>query len=402
MPDRALEGLTVVECNTTGAAAYASKLMADLGADVVKVEPLEGDLARKLGPFPGGQPHPEKSGTFLYYNCNKQSVTLNLLDAKGRELLDKLLAGADVFVHDYPPVQAQALGLNPDRICSRNPRLVMTSISPFGESGPHRDYKAYDLTTLSAGGWMWLNGWPGHPEMPPLRPYGNQSAIQSGVNAAVATIGALFGRIRSGAGQHIEVSAQECITSILEFGFTIWSYMQTPTARWGQRPIQPIDFFQCKDGGWIFALTIEEHQWQRLVELMETPEWATWEVAANRFARASNWDALRPFMEEWVSNWNTDDLYRAAQEKRVPFAPASTLADLVDSPHLKARGFFVEVAHPHAGTLRQPGAPAKLSATPWEIRSPAPTLGQHNRSVLGARLGIEARELSLLQEQGVL
>ena len=274
----------------------------------------------------------------------------------------------------------------------------MTSITPFGQDGPHRDYKAYDLTTLSAGGWTWLNGWPGDMDDPPLRPYGRQSAVQAGVNAAVATMGAIFGRRKLGKGQHIDVSAQECILSILEFAYEIWPYMQLPTVRWGQRPIHPIDMFQCKDGGWIFVLTIEEHQWQALVELMDTPEWTTWEVAANRFVRASNWDALRPFMEEWISQWNTDDLYRAAQAKRIPFAPASTLADLVDSNHLKARGFFVEVAHPQAGTYKQAGAPYKLGKTPWEIRSPAPTLGQHNEDILGP-LGAD---LSALREAGAV
>ncbi len=398
MPDCALEGLKVVECNTTGAASYAAKLMADLGAEVVKVEPPDGDLARTLGPFPGGERHPEKSGTFLYYNCNKLGVTLDIGEPRPRALFDRLVADSDVFVHDFAPGQADSLGLVYERLRELNPHLVMTSISPFGHSGPYRDYKAYDLTSLSAGGWLWLNGWPLHPEMPPLRPFGNQSAIQAGVNAAVATMGALFARLRSGRGQHIEVSTQECILSILEFAFEIWAYMETPTARWGQRPIQPLDFFQCKDGGWIFALCVEEHQWQRLVELMETPEWTTWDVSTNRFVRAANWDALRPFMEEWVSQWNTDDLYRAAQEKRIPFAPASTIADLVDSPHLKARGFFVEVAHPHAGTLKQAGAPYKLSATPWQIRSPSPALGQHNAAVFGERLGLSSAEM---QEAGI-
>jgi crotonobetainyl-CoA:carnitine CoA-transferase CaiB-like acyl-CoA transferase len=380
---RALEGLNVVEYNTTGAASYASKLMADLGADVVKVEDPAGDPDRSRGPFPGGDPHPEKSGTFLYMNCNKKGVTLNLSDATGRDIFDKLLSSADVLLHDLPPREAEALGLTYGRIGASNPRLVMTSITPFGQDGPHRDYKAYDLTILSAGGWTWLNGWPGDTENPPLRPYGRQSAVQAGVNAAVATMGAIFGRLKSGKGQHIDVSAQECILSILEFAYEIWPYMKVPTVRWGQRPIQPIDMFQCKDGGWIFVLTIEEHQWQALVEVMETPEWATWDIAANRFVRAANWDALRPFMEEWVSQWNTDDLYRAAQAKRVPFAPASTLANLLDSDHLKARGFFVEVTHPQSGTYKQAGAPYKLSGTPWEIRSPAPTLGQHNDEVLG-------------------
>jgi crotonobetainyl-CoA:carnitine CoA-transferase CaiB-like acyl-CoA transferase len=372
--------------------------MADLGAEVIKVEPLAGDADRLAGPFPGGKVDPEKSGAYLYLNCNKLGVTLNLHEAGGRDLLDKLLAGADVFVLDLPPSQAESIGLTYDRIGPANPNLVMTAITPFGQDGPYRDFKAYDLTTLSAGGWTWLNGWPGHPEMPPLRPYGRQSAMQAGVNAAVATMGALFGRLRTGRGQFIDVSAQECITSILEMTFEMWPYMQVPAVRWGQRPIHPIDMFECKDGGWIFVLTIEEHQWQALVELMDTPEWTQWEVSANRFIRASNWDALRPFMEEWVSQWNTDDLYRAAQAKRIPFAPASTLSDLLNSAHLKARGFFVEVAHPEAGRITQAGAPYKFSKTPWEIRSPAPTLGQHNDAVLGP-LGAD---IPALREAGVV
>jgi crotonobetainyl-CoA:carnitine CoA-transferase CaiB-like acyl-CoA transferase len=399
MPDRALDGVTVVECGRTGAAAYAAKLMADLGAEVVKVEPPEGDPARALGPFPGHTPHPEKSGTYLYLNTNKLGITLDVAQAKGLAALDKLLGTADVFVHDFTPKQAEALGLTYERIKSLNGNLVMTSIFPFSGSGPERDYRAEDLTLLSAGGWTWLNGWPGMPHMPPLKPYGMQSSYQGGVNAALATMGALFARQRGLAkGQHVEVSVQECIASILEMTLPTWSYMETPAVRWGQRPIHPIDMFQCKDGAWIFVLCIEEHQWQRLVELMETPEWTTWEVAANRFVRASNWDALRPFMEEWISTWTADDLYRAAQAKRIPFAPVSTLDDLVKSEHLSVRGFFVEIAHPEAGKLKQAGAPYKLGGTPWEIRSPAPTLGQHNALILGERLGLSADEIAQLEQ----
>lgn len=399
MTGRALDGLRIVECSVNGAASYATKLLADLGAEVIKVEPPVGDPQRRHGPFPGGEPHPEKSGAFLYRNCNKLGVTLDLTDERGRGVLKQLLGDADALVHDYTPNEAEALGLVYDAFAGDLPKLIMTSIAPFGQDGPYRDYKAYDLTTLSAGGWAWINGWPAHPHLPPLRPFGNQTEYQAGVNGALATMGALFARLRTGKGQHIDISAQECITSILEMTYAFWSYMKTPAVRWGQRPIHPIDFFQCKDGGWIFVLCIEEHQWQALVELMETPEWTTWEVAANRFVRASNWDALRPFMEEWVSKWTMPDLYHAAQEKRIPFAPASTMSDLLDSPHLKARGFFVEVTHPEGDKLTQPGAPYKLSATPWQIRSPAPTLGQHNDLVLGQRLG---QDVAALKEAGVL
>jgi crotonobetainyl-CoA:carnitine CoA-transferase CaiB-like acyl-CoA transferase len=394
MPGRALEGVSVVEVGKTGAAAYAAKLMADLGADVVKVEPPGGDPARALGPFPAHKPDPDASGTYLYLNTNKQGVTLNYASENGRAVLDKLVSAADVLVHDFTPKEADEIGLVFERVRGLNRNLIMTSIFPFGASGPLRDYRAEELTLLSAGGWAWLNGWPGMPEQPPLKPWGFQTAYQGGVNAALATMGALFARQRGAAkGQHIEVSVQECIASILEMTLPSFSYVQVMAVRYGNRPIQPIEMMQCKDGAWIFALTIEEHQWQRLVELMDSPEWTTKPEAASRFTRASNWADLRPHFQEFVSKWNAADLYRAAQEKRIPFAPVSTLSDLVNSEHLKVRGFFVEVGHPKAGNLRHAGAPYQLGGTPWEIRAPAPTLGQHNGQVLGG-LGLSADEIA--------
>jgi CoA:oxalate CoA-transferase len=384
----ALEGLTLVECGIHGAATYASKVLADLGAEVIKVEPPEGDPDRALGPFPGHVPHREKSGTFLYLNTNKLGVTLDLATDDGREALGKLAAKADALITDYTPQDAESHGLTYEAIRGSNADIVMTSITPFGQTGPQQDWAATDLTMQAAGGWLWINGWPGEMDRPPLKAWGRQPSYQGGVNGALATMGALYGRSRGLPGQFIDISIQECVASILELTLPVWSYTETPVMRWGQRPIHPIDMFECKDGEWVFVLTIEEHQWERLVELMETPEWATWEVSANRFVRASNWDALRPFMEEWVSQWNADDLYRAAQERRIPFAPVSTLSSLLDSEQLKARGFFVEVTHPEAGTLTHAGAPYKLLETPWEIRRPAPTLGQHNEEVF-SRFGIE-------------
>jgi len=398
---RALEALQVIELGRRFAASYATKLMADLGAGVIKVEPPAGDPVRGLPPFAGGQPHPEKSGVFLYLNCNKQGVTLDTIDPRGRDVLDRLLGRADILVHDFEPDDAAAAGISWDRVHSVNPKLIMTSITPFGLSGPYREFKAYDLTLASAGGWTTVNGMPGDPSMPPLRAFGHQTAFQAGANAAMATMGATVWRLKSGKGQHIEISAQECISSILELTYVTWPYMALEVVRYGQRPLHPIDFFECKDG-WIFVLCLEEKQWRSFVKMMGNPEWAEWEVFANAFVRASNWDALKPFIAEWVADWTVDDLYRAAQEKRIPFAPVSTMADLLDSPHLKARGFFAEIAHPEAGTATYPGAPYKLMKTPWEIRSPAPTLGQHNQVVLGEQLGVGPDELKALQAAGVI
>ena len=194
MPDRALEGLTIIEVGTRGAASYGAKMLADLGADVIKVEPPAGDPDRALGPFPGGAAHPEKSGTYLYLNTNKLGVTLDIAGEKGREVLGKLAAKADALIHDYPPAEAAAAGLTYDAIRAANPDIVMTSVTPFGQTGPQKDFKANDLTMQGAGGWLWINGWPGNPELPPLKAFGRQPSYQGGVNAALATMGALYGR----------------------------------------------------------------------------------------------------------------------------------------------------------------------------------------------------------------
>jgi crotonobetainyl-CoA:carnitine CoA-transferase CaiB-like acyl-CoA transferase len=372
-----------------------------MGADVIKVEEPPGDPARRRGPFPGGEPHPEKSGLFLYLNCNKRGITLDLTRPKGQELLARLVAQADVLVHNYPPPEMERRHLDYARLAEANPRLVMTSITPFGLDGPYRDYKAHDITVMAAGGWAWINGWPGHPEEPPLKAYGPQTEYQAGAAAAVATMGALLARERDGRGQHVEVNAQAVVASFLEMTYTAWPYMGVVAVRWGQRPIHPIDFFQCKDG-WIFVLCVEEHQWKAFVELMGNPEWAQWDVFRDRISRAQNYDALRPFLEEWIKDWTVEELYRAANERRIPFAPASTMGDLLRSEHLRARGFFVTVEHPQAGTYEYPGAPYKFALTPWELRSPAPTLGQHNEEVLGGLLGLSRAEMESLRAEGVI
>ena len=195
-----LHGIRVVECGHMVAAAYAGKLMADLGAEVIKVEEPSGDLARQRGPYPGHTPHPEKSGLFLYLNANKRGVTLNLEMAKGQELFQRLVKDADAVVHNYHPTRISSLGLEYEALAQHNPSLVMTSISPFGQTGPHREYTAHDLTMWSAGGIVFLGGAGGRPDLPPLKAAGQQAGFQAGVNAGIASLAALYARLRSGAG----------------------------------------------------------------------------------------------------------------------------------------------------------------------------------------------------------
>ena len=399
----ALAGLKIIEIGEMASAPYASKLMADMGAEVIKVErPGVGDHARARGPFPGDRPHPEKSGLFLYLNTNKLGVTIDIARPEGFALLEQLVAQADVLMHNVWPPEMDRVGLSYERLRRVNPRLVMTSITPFGVTGPNRNLRAEELTIWSAGGVCVLNGaGPEHPELPPLKTFGNQAGFQGGVHGAVATMGAVMAQLRDGEGQHVDVSCQEAIASQLELTFEYWPYMKMIATRLGKKPIQPLEAMQCKDG-WIYVCCVEEHQWKGFVDLMGDPEWAGEEIFADRLKRGDNWEALVIFLEEYVKEQTVLDLYKKAQARRVPFAPVSTMGDLLNSEHLQARGFFVEIAQPVAGTHKYPGAPLKYGETPWEIRLPAPTLGQHNTEIFGQRLGLTPARLNELMHNGVI
>lgn len=389
----ALDGYRVLEIGTGVAAAYAAKLLADLGADVVKIEPPRlGDPLRRRGPFPGGVPDPEASGLFLYLNTNKRGITLDLEREGAHAVLDRLAEAADLLVHDVHPTRMVGHGLDWERLSRINPRLVMTSIAPFGLRGPHAHWRATDLVSWAAGGLATLNGDPARPDLPPLKAFGDQAGFQAGLNAAIPALGALFARMTTGRGDHVEVSVQEAVAAILELTFEFWPYCGLVASRLGAKPIQPLCFVECRDG-WIFLCCVEEHQWRAFVELMGDPEWAGLEIFADRIARGANFDALYLFLSEYCATRSVHELYEEAQARRVPFAPVSTMGDLLASPHLQTRGFFATVAHPVAGDLKLPGRPYVLSATPWALRRPAPLLGQHTAEVL-AGLGLDVAALA--------
>jgi CoA:oxalate CoA-transferase len=383
----ALAGVRVVDCGDFVAASYAAKQLADLGAEVVKVEPLSGDRARSRGPYPGGVPDENRSGLFLYLNTNKRGIALDLEAAEARDVVDRLADWADLVIHDQPPAVATRLGLDAETLRRRHPRLVFTSITPFGLTGPRRDLHAHGLNLWAASGLATLNGGgPGSDELPPLVPFGQQSLLQAGLNAAVASMAALYETQVSGQGQSVEVSTQECLASIAEMTFSFYPYMGLVPSRLGQKPIQPLDFLECRDG-WIFICCVEEHQWQRFVELAGSPEWAEMEIFRDRLARGQNWDVLKIFLNEYTATRSVEDLYREAQEHRIPFAPVSTMGDLLSSDHLRERGFFATIDDGDGGTVTMPGAPYRHARTPWRIRRRAPRLGEHTEEVL-AELGV--------------
>lgn len=374
-----LDGVKVLELGHLVSAAYATKLMADLGAEVIKVEEPGGDRARQRGPFPRGTVDPEQSGLFLYLNTNKQGVTLDL--HRDKDTLTRLVAWADLLVHNYPLAQMTTLGLDYSAFRAINPQLVMCSITPFGITGPHQNYNAYELTVAHGGGWAWLSpGGSDRADLPPLKAAGHQAEFQSGLAAATATLAAYYRGLQTGEGEHIDLSSQAYIASFLELNVIYYTYQGQVASRLGKRLLYPWGIFPCQDG-LMFLVVGEEDQWQRLVALMGNPEWGTWEIFQGIMSRTQNQDVLQMYLAEWIKGWRMEDLFRAGQEQRICFAPVFTMAQLVQQEQLRARHFFVDVTHPRAGTLTHLGAPYRLHEPWWKIRRPAPLLGEHNEEV---------------------
>jgi crotonobetainyl-CoA:carnitine CoA-transferase CaiB-like acyl-CoA transferase len=380
-----LEGVRVLELGGLVSAPFATKMMGDLGADVVKIEPPEGDRARRRGPYPpavdGTEPDLERSGLFLAINTNKRGITLDLTDSEDRACFDDLVATADVLVHNHVPTEMEALGLAYERLRAIRPELVMCSITPFGLTGPHRDYRAEELTVQHGGGWGWLSpGATDHPHLPPLKAFGHQADFQAGIAANAVSLAALHRARRTGQGEHIDLSSQAYVTTFLEAALIYWTYAGALASRMGARGLNPWGIYPCSDG-LIFLATVEEDQWQRLVEFMGTPEWATMEIFEGFKNRFENADALRIFLQEWTAQWKVDDLFHEGQARRICFAPVVTIEEFGALPQLRERDFFVRVEDPDTGSFEVPGPPYRLQEPWWQIRRPAPRLGEHDTEI---------------------
>lgn len=401
MPDQALEGYKVIDLGWHIAGPYCTKLLAELGAEVIKVERADGgDPARAMPPFAGDDPHPEKSLLYLYLNTGKKSVTLNLKADKGKKMLMDLVREADLVVENFHPRVLPGLGLDYEALAKVNPRLVMTSISGFGQIGPYRDYKASDITAMALGGLMHMTGEMGRE---PLTYGGWQSQYQGGINGFAASMTALFYRDMGqgqGEGQHVDVSIMESIAQILEF-FDL-NYQVTGATydrsgmRWANAPAWGI--YPCLDG-YVGLISGPVRRWLQFAKLMNEPELADPKYIAQRKELADDIDAL---MLPWLIEHTKDEIYHAAQnmEPAIPASPVRTPEDLINSPQFKAREFFVEVDHPVAGRGTYPGPPAKMEETPMQVRR-APLLGEHNLEIYG-RMGFSSQDLDALKREGVI
>jgi crotonobetainyl-CoA:carnitine CoA-transferase CaiB-like acyl-CoA transferase len=401
MTKKALSGLKIVEYGHFISAPYCAKLMADLGAEVVKIEnPAEGgDEARRHGPFPGDVPHPEKSGLFLWLNANKKGITLDITSEAGRGVFHKLLKDADVFVANYPPLRSEELGIDYETLSKVNPQLIVTSISPFGQTGPYRDYKAYELNCQAAGG---VSVASGDPDREPVVLPMFQTYYQAGAAAAGATMTALLVRDKIGRGQHVDISEVEVpANNLVGQHLTTFIYRGLTGIRKGHQGgyfNYPTCCLPCKDG-YICLVAPQVAQWKRFIELMGTPEWSKEPRYRDRREMAESYpDEVDAFLIDWFKNFTKEEIFAMCMERHIPFAPVRTVDEVAHDRQLEARRFFVELDHPEAGKLKYPTTGYELSKTPVAIEHAAPRLGEHNEEILGGRLGCSKEELDLLSK----
>ncbi|MGI8926574.1 MAG: CaiB/BaiF CoA transferase family protein [Tepidiformaceae bacterium] len=387
----ALQGLRVVELATGVGGPYCGKLLAGLGADVIKVEPPSGDTTRHDGPFPRDAADPERSGLFLHLNMGKRSQVADLAWADGRAVVEHLLAGADAVIVSERPARLRELGISFEDWRARFPRLVICSVTTFGLSGPYADYAGGELIAYAISGYMVLTG---APDREPIKAYGSLVEYQAGAQLALGVMAALFARATTGEGQVVDASAMEAGTFLLG-GVEQWAHFYGKVERRnGARIIgfppehpYPSTIRPCRDG-YVHCHSNNRHP-DLLGALIPHPRLKDPELLRTMTGHADEVDAI---MDDWLAGHDRTEAVELAQALRLPFTEVRTPGEVLADPHHAARGSFVTIDHPGAGTVTQPGAPFRMHATPW-LSASAPMLGQHGRKTWrpGARASIEPR-----------
>lgn len=398
--DGALTGLKVLDL-TTARGHLCGRMLADMGADVIKIEPPGGDRARRIGPFLDDRPHPDRSLFFWFYNLNKRSLTLDLRNPRGREILLALACGADLAIESFAPGEIAELGIGWKELRAANPALILLSIAPFGQTGPYRDFAADDAVLTAMAGMLYVNGSPGRAPIPPL---GLQAYHSSAYYAAISAMCALFARDRDGHGQWIDLSMQEATVSAVEH--VAGSYFGEGRVEPRRGTLHWSRYFRvarCRDG---YVMHCSLGDWTSLVEWVAddgkaqdlvNPEWEDVQY------RAVHAEHLFDVLDEWVKDYARDELLERAQTLRLPYASVRRPETLFEDEQLAARGYFVAVEHPELGrTIRYPGAPYLFNGTPWRVRRRPPLIGEHGEAILREDLGLDPAEIATLAAEGVI
>ena len=380
MFERALGDLLVVDLSEGVAGGFCTKLLAGLGARVIKVEPPGGGGDRRIPPFLGDIPHSEKGGPFLYLNANKESIVLDLGEEQARASLEKLLARADLLIHELSAAQRAAVGLDEGTLRTINPRLVSLLLSPFGESGPYQNYRSNDLVLAALSGWMGLTG---EPDREPLKARGSMiGACVPGTYGAVAALAALHWRDQSGEGQFVEVSLLEGMLSTLRFYEATYAATGLLYKRAGQHLDYtfPCGLLPCKDG--FITLVAGQDTWDLICMVMGMEDLLDEPDLRSPLVRLERQEEITARMGAWLSQHTREECFHLLQQMRVVTGMVCDAREVVELEQFRARDFFVEINHPVCGPVRMPGAVVRPSLTPWISERSAPLLGEHTELVL--------------------
>lgn len=390
-------------------AAFCGRLLADYGADVVKVEPPSGDRSRTLGPYPGDAPDTEQSLDFLFYNTNKRSITLDLETEAGRGLFRRLAVDADVIIESFDRHYLADRGIGYDDLRSDNPGLVMASVTPFGSTGEWADYAGDDLVVMAASGYMQITG---EPDEPPVRQGNEHSHYPGAQYAAVGILAALYYRdfADGGVGQRIDVSSQEALITYYTDAHPalLWRKLGQNVTRVGTNStlVIPLGAYPCKDG-WIAAGVITPREWDALAEWIHevtgNDEVLNEAYRGGNQDRAEHIDIITALFLEFAEKFTVQELFHEGQRRNLVFLPVNEVADLLADPQLAESGFWYDIEHGEGsiGTIKYPLGifhSEEVSAR----RRPAPALGADNAAVYRGELGMTAEELAVLQMDGII
>jgi len=380
---------------------YCSKLLADMGAEVILVEKPGGGANRDLAPFLDDVPHPERSLHFFYFNANKKSITLNLNTMDGVGIFKKLIVKVDIIVEAFSPGKMEALGLGYKTLSTINPGLIMASITGFGQTGPQRDFVYNDLIAQAMGGLLFISG---NPFEPPARLPCSMAYLQVSLNAAVGILIALIQRDKDGEGQWIDISTQEAVAMTLEGVPYDYYFNGMIHHRQGGKGGAPRGIFPCKDG--YIACNAHRMGWEPLVEWLKD-EGMAGDLAEDKWKdpekRERELEHVNQILQTFFKNHTKEELYHEAQKRRIPFCPVNTPDDLLKDEQLTSRNFFIPVDHPElGGKLIYPGITFRFSETPCGIKKRAPLIGEHNLEVYQECLGMDRREIEALRANGII
>jgi crotonobetainyl-CoA:carnitine CoA-transferase CaiB-like acyl-CoA transferase len=406
MGERAMDGLRVVDISQGIAGPYATKLLADSGASVTKVEPPGGDYSRRLGPFPDDNPDPEKSGLYIHLNTSKRSVTLDVSVASGQVVLKKLLANADVFVVGEKASTLKSWGLSYDDLKIEFPDLVFAQVSPFGATGPYADYDGNSLTAMAMSTIMYNTG---NPDREPLVTGGEPGEYIAGVQLWIGILAALENRAGNGGGDFVDVAMTDAVACADEYNSAMYAFQGAIRRRYYSRHIfgYPNDIMACQDGHVVvipgaggFRSPLQPDVVSPMALLLENVELDDMPLFSQMGERMVRWQEFEALMEPYLSTHSAMEIVMTAQALRLPFAFVPNVADLLTDEHLAERGFFEKV-NGAAGELTIPGQPYKMSET-MPSASPAPAKGSANEAVLAGELGYSKDDLNIMSDRGVI